>query len=177
MNRQPLLASLKTYQQSPFFMDEEQSHYDQLLTFINDNPRCFERDNHGHVTGSVWLINHDHTHVLLTHHKKLDRWLQLGGHADGDHLIHSVAMKEAQEESGIEGLSLVTEEIFDIDIHAIPNKCAYHYDIRYVIKAPQGAQYNVSEESHDLAWVALDKLTDYTTSRSVLRMAEKNRLV
>ncbi len=177
MHRKQLLKSLKDYLSGRFFMEEEQQHHGELIQFIHDNAHCFARENIGHVTGSAWLINHEHTHVLLTHHKKLGIWLQLGGHADGEHHIPTVALKEAHEESGIESLTFVTEEIYDIDIHAIPNKCTFHYDVRYLIKAPQGAQYIVSEESHDLAWVPLDKIEEYTTSRSVLRMAEKIRLL
>ncbi len=173
MHRKQLLDSLKLYVTSTFFMPEEQHHYEELIQFITDNPACFERENVGHITGSVWIINHEHTHALLTHHKKLGIWLQLGGHADGDPHIPSVALKEAHEESGIEELEFVTQEIYDIDIHPIPNKCTFHYDVRYLIRAPKGAQYVVSEESHDLAWVALDQMEEYTTCRSVLRMAEK----
>ena len=177
MHRNHILESLKQYLSSRFFMEEEQQHHDELIQFINDNPTCFNRENIGHLTGSVWLVNHEQTHVLLTHHKKLGIWLQLGGHADGDHHIPTVALKEAHEESGIENLIFVTEEIYDIDIHPIPNKCKAHYDVRYLIKAPQGAKYIVSEESHDLAWVPLDKIEEYTTCRSVVRMAEKLKLL
>ncbi len=174
MHRQALLKSLDLYHNSPFFMQEEQKDYDNFIRFITDNPGCFEREHAGHITGSIWLVNHDLTQVLLTHHKKFGIWLQLGGHADGDPHIPGVALKEAHEESGIEGLEFVTAEIYDINIiYSIPNKCKAHYDVCYLIKAPKEAQYTVSEESHDLAWVSFDKIEEYTTRRSVKRMAEK----
>ncbi len=173
MQRNHLLESLELFKNSPFFTDEERDDYETLIEFITTNPGCFERENAGHITGSVWLINHEGTHALLTHHKKLGKWLQLGGHADGDPHIPRVAMKEAVEESGIEGLTFVMEGIFDIDIHPIPNQCLVHYDVRYLIKAGPNANYTVSHESHDLAWVPLEKLSYYTTAQSVLRMAQK----
>jgi 8-oxo-dGTP pyrophosphatase MutT (NUDIX family) len=177
MHRQSLLKSLEEYLSGPFFTEEEKHHHVQLTQFITDNPDCFERGRIGHICGSAWIINHEQTHALLTHHKKLDSWFQLGGHADGDPDIPAVALKEAYEESGIEGLTLYGQAIYDIDVHPIPNKCAVHYDVRYLILAPYNAQYVVSDESHDLAWVPLNKITDYTSSRSVLRMAEKMRFL
>ncbi len=176
MHRKYLLESLSKYKDSTFFTKEEQQHHKDLIEFINANPDCFDRECVGHVTGSVWLINHEETHVLLTHHKKLGIWLQLGGHADGDPHIPQVALKEAYEESGIDELEFVFPEIFDIDIHPIPNKCVAHYDVRYLIKAGPNATYTVSHESHDLAWVSFDRIQEYTTHPSIMRMTEKMQL-
>ncbi len=177
MHRNHLLESLEFFEQSPFYTAEEHENYDTLIEFITANPGCFERDNPGHITGSVWIINEAGTHALLTHHKKLGMWLQLGGHADGEPHIPTVAMKEAREESGIEDLEFVIAGIFDIDIHPIPNKCLAHYDIRYLLKAGPHATYTVSPESHDLAWVPIEKLSEYTTAPSVERMARKMTLL
>ena len=173
MQRNHLLESLELFKNSRFFTDEEQEDYDSLIEFITTNQGCFERENPGHITGSVWIINNEETHALLTHHKKLGMWLQLGGHADGDPHIPTVAMKEAVEESGIEDLEFVIEGIYDIDIHPLPSKCLAHYDIRYILKAPPNAIYTVSHESHDLAWVEIAQLSEYTTAPSVERMARK----
>jgi len=173
MQRKQLLNSLKEYKESRFFSPGEEAQYTQLITFINANPGCFSRENPGHITGSVWLVNYDLTQVLLTHHKKLGQWFQLGGHADDDPHISSVAMKEAQEESGIESLRFLDEGIYDIDIHAIPNKCIAHYDIRYLIQAPKNAQFTVSDESHTLAWVSFENIPRYNGDLSIMRMVKK----
>ena len=145
----------------------------QMIDFIKRHPACFDRNTIGHVTGSAWIVSDDLYKALLTHHKKLNLWFQLGGHADCNSNIEAVALQEAYEESGIEHLKIMIPGIYDIDIHAIPNACTYHYDIRYLIKAPADAQYTVTEESHDLAWVPIEDIHKYTTDRSVLRMAEK----
>lgn len=100
-------------------------------------------------------------------------WCQLGGHNDGDHDCQRVALKEAHEESGIAGLSLMHPDIFDIDIHPIPGSCAFHYDIRYLVQTPADARYTVSPESHDLAWISFETIAHYTKEVSVLRMNEK----
>lgn len=177
MKRNHILTSLNLYRNSAFITPEELQTYDQFVAFINSSPECFERDNEGHVTGSAWVVSHDMTHVLLTHHKKLGIWIQLGGHADGSSHMPTVAMKEAQEESGIADLTFVMEGIYDIDMHLIPNKCSAHYDIRYIIQAPPAAVYKVSHESHDLAWVPLEKLSSYNNTPSLMRMAEKVSLI
>jgi len=100
---------------------EEQVAKRQMLEFLDACKDCFERSCRiGHFTASSWLTNADCTKVLLTHHKKLDRWLQLGGHCDGDANVMRVAIKEAREESGIDRIVPLQEDIFDLDVHLIP---------------------------------------------------------
>ena len=172
MHRNVLLKQLKLYRSTSLCTPEEQHITQQFIDFINNNPNCFERSNKGHITSSVWIINAQKTHALLTHHKKLDIWVQLGGHNDGQIDCKKVAAQEAFEESGIQDLIFLHEDIFDIDIHAIPGPCAYHYDIRYLMQA-KNDQFIISDESHDLAWVPFDKINDYSKEASVVRMNEK----
>lgn len=151
---------------------------EKFLEFVCSEPRCFERSLlHGHVTGSAWLVDKEGVNVLLTHHRALNRWVQLGGHADGDPNVMRVAWREAMEESGLTDLENVSLEVFDIDIHEIPAKgevpAHLHYDVRFAFRAAGSTQFVVSEESHDLAWVPIADISKYTTSRSMLRMAEK----
>jgi 8-oxo-dGTP pyrophosphatase MutT (NUDIX family) len=122
-------------------------------------------------------VNATGCEVLLTHHRKLDRWLQLGGHADGDGDVLGVAMKEAEEESGLTDFSHVGHGIFDIDIHLIPERkgepAHFHYDVRYVLRANGCLDFTVSEESHDLRWVKLDGVKTLTSEPSMMRMVAK----
>ncbi|MGO1068163.1 NUDIX hydrolase [Lysobacter sp. CA199] len=131
----------------------------------------------GHFTGGVWLVDRAGRRVLLTHHRKLGRWLQLGGHADGDRDLAQVALKEAEEESGLTGLS-VEPELFDLDRHWIPERREvpghWHYDLRYVVHVGDSEDYVVSEESLDLAWREIAELLDDPGSDdSMRRMARK----
>ena len=131
----------------------------------------------GHFTASCWLVDRSGSRVLLTHHRKLDRWLQLGGHADGDRDLAQVALKEAEEESGLAGLS-VEPAIFDLDRHWIPERGDvpghWHYDARFVVHAGEDERYVVSEESHDLAWREIAPIAqDETADASLRRMARK----
>ncbi|MCF6235779.1 MAG: NUDIX hydrolase [Gammaproteobacteria bacterium] len=149
-----------------------------MVEFVNQYPNCFDRElSIGHITGSAWVVDLDRSHVLLTHHRKLDRWLQLGGHSDGDPNTLEVALREGREESGIEEISPVTEEVFDIDIHLIPARKNepehYHYDVRFLIEADRNTPFVVSEESHDLAWVPLDEVEKLIDEASILRMLKK----
>lgn len=141
-----------------------------------DNP--FRRERlAGHFTASCWLVDRAGERVLLTHHRKLGLWLQLGGHADGQRELPLAALREAEEESGLPGLR-VEEAIFDLDRHWIPEHKAvpahWHYDVRYVVRAGDDEAYVVSEESLDLAWRRIDELAaDAATDASVQRMARK----
>lgn len=131
----------------------------------------------GHFTASCWLVDASGQRALLTHHRKLGLWLQLGGHADGERDLRVAALKEAGEESGLAGLS-IEPEIFDLDRHLIPEHkgvpAHWHYDVRYVVRAGEDDVYVVSDESHDLAWREIAELaTDPLADASVRRMAGK----
>lgn len=130
----------------------------------------------GHFTGSAWLVSADGQRALLTHHRKLGRWLQLGGHADGDHDLSAVALREAQEESGLPALRLASQEIFDLDRHWIPERGAvpghWHYDVRYVVMAGSDERFAVSEESLDLAWREVADIA-LQQDESLQRMAKR----
>lgn len=177
MHRNNLIVLLEEYSKSSLFTTEELPYLERFKKFIATTPQCFERSTRGHITGSVWILNHDGTNALLTHHKKLNIWVQLGGHADGDPDIKMVALKEAHEESGIEDFTFMLPGIYDIDVHALPNACEYHYDVRFLLQAAAGSDFKVSEESHDLAWVDLNDIQQYSPERSVLRLAEKLRII
>lgn len=132
--------------------------------FLDSHVDVFQRRHRvGHFTGSAWLVSADGMRVLLTHHRKLDRWLQLGGHADGDADLARVALREAEEESGLKGLSVVPE-IFDLDRHPIPARGDepehWHYDVRYVVRTGLDERFVVSPESHALAWLEVAGLVD-----------------
>jgi 8-oxo-dGTP pyrophosphatase MutT (NUDIX family) len=155
----------------------EHATVERYQRFVADNPSCFERSLAiGHATGSAWLVNRAMTHVLLTHHRKLDIWVQLGGHADGNSDLLDVALREAREESGIDTLDVISDCLFDIDIHEIPERGSeaahLHYDARFALRATTD-KFAVSDESHALEWVEVEKLADKTTEPSMLRMADK----
>jgi 8-oxo-dGTP pyrophosphatase MutT (NUDIX family) len=177
MHRANLITQLQLFEQSSLCTVEEKHTAAHFIDFVNTSTACFERSNKGHITSSIWIVNAAKTHALLTHHKKFHLWIQLGGHNDGEVDCKTVALKEAEEESGIKGLTFLHEGIFDIDIHTLATPCHAHYDVRYLLQAPENTSYLVSEESHDLAWVPFDQMSTYTLHSSVLRMNEKAKLL
>src|SRR5262245_2750695 len=149
MHRRPILNALEHYAASH---PQELALVERFVRFVRSEPRCFERDCwSGHVTGSAWLVDRSGSRVLLTHHRKLGRWLQLGGHSDGDPDSFAVAQREAREESGLivepvthaglrhgEPVGEPFGELFDVDIHPIPARGDEpehaHFDARYALR-------------------------------------------
>ena len=158
---------------------EEAATVDLFLALLADAENPFLRERlAGHFTASAWLVDGSGRHVLLTHHRKLDLWLQLGGHADGEPDFAAVAMAEAREESGLDGLSLEDDAIFDLDRHWIPEHKGvpphWHYDVRFVVRATGSEEFVVSDESHALAWRDIASLVDDEgADASLRRMARK----
>lgn len=152
----------------------------RFVEFLAAYPDAFARTLAcGHVTGSAWLVDRAGERVLLTHHKKLGIWVQLGGHADGDPDAFRVARREAEEESGLADLAPVAPDVFDVDVHEIPARGAepahLHWDVRYAFRATGSEIFRISDESHDLAWIEIAALETVTREESMLRMARKWR--
>jgi len=188
MHRPAILNIIDSYQRewgrlatalaAPYDAAAEAAVLDRFRAFVTATPDCCERDSPlGHLTGSALVVTSTLDQVLLTLHRKLGKWLQLGGHADGSPLLHEVAMREANEESGLNSLHFLPYEMalsvqqgtasagilapmpFDFDAHAIPARpgepAHVHYDVRFLIVANHLDPLIISEESKDLRWFAV----------------------
>jgi 8-oxo-dGTP pyrophosphatase MutT (NUDIX family) len=175
MHRNPLITLLSQYDP---LAPEEQSTKIRMLDCIKTYDNCFDRSLFiGHITASAWLLNKDLTKALIMHHAKLDMWVQLGGHCDGNPNPLQVALKEAQEESGIQNIEPIHDGIFDIDIHFIPATPKepehYHYDVRFLLRVTGDEKYIQNEESKALRWIGKEAHELPTQAHSILRMFEK----
>ncbi len=154
-------------------------HRERMLALLAV-PECFERSCFpGHFTGSALVVSADGSRALLHHHRFLDKWLQFGGHCDGDEDVLRVAQREAEEESGISGLIVTSRRPFDIDIHAIPGNSKRgepaheHFDLRWVLIAPEDATPTVSDESHELRWFSPEETLALPIDQGLRRLIEK----
>jgi len=186
MHRRPLLKMLTRYQKK--YPDEELVTR-RIRKLAEDFSNCFERDClPGHITGSAWILSPDHTQCVLLHHGRLARWLQPGGHADGQSDIVAVARREAQEETGLISLKIVcdnNQEVvpLDVDVHWIPARLDAdgnllepgheHHDLRFLFVAGAKQTLKISDESNDLRWFTQDEVRAITDEASVLRMLAK----
>ncbi len=161
------------------FNKQEAIFTEQMIAFVKEHSDCFERTLLiGHVTGSAWIVDKSRQFTLLTHHRKLDKWFQTGGHCDGDSDVLNVALKEAQEETGLTDIEVISSDIFDIDIHEIPERkgipAHLHYDVRFLLEADMNEPLTISSESSDLAWVAISEVQKLNDSESIMRMVLKS---
>ncbi|HEY5228121.1 MAG TPA: NUDIX hydrolase [Opitutaceae bacterium] len=173
----PVLALLREHAALPLGAGEAQA-VAQTLQFAESHPdfllrSCLE----GHLTGSAWVVSADRRQTLLTHHRKLGKWLQLGGHADGDPDLLAVALREAREESGLTRIAAVSRSLFDVDRHLIPARGSepahWHHDLRFMIEADPSELLVISSESKDLAWVDVAAVTSLNPEESMARMVRK----
>lgn len=154
-----LRAELERYDASDA---SEERHREAMVDLLSE-PEAFSRAHFGpgHFTASCYVIDAA-GRLLLHHHRRLDRWLQMGGHVEGDESPEVTALREGSEESGLRDLALVTEGIFDLDIHAIPAARGEpdhdHYDVRFLARTSSPDAITLDRaESNDLAWVTLDR--------------------
>lgn len=183
MHRKPLRELLDRYEARH---PEEAACVARVRALVAARADCFERScPPGHVTGSAFVVSADGRRTLLVHHRKLDRWLQPGGHADGESDVAQVALREAREETGLDALAFVgpggEPTPFDLDVHEIPARpgepAHEHHDVRFLLVAAAGQEARASEESHAVRWFDLDAIGSgaLAVDESVLRMARKAR--
>jgi 8-oxo-dGTP pyrophosphatase MutT (NUDIX family) len=176
LDRELLIKTLTSY------VSDFREEHDYIPAFLEllKHPRAYYRDHlPGHITASALIVDEKAEHILLLHHKKLNRWLQPGGHADGDENIIDVAKKEVTEETGLQKF-VVHSGVFDVDIHNIPGRPDFpehrHFDIRFLFQTKGKAELMINEESNAFKWVPLATVSDVTVGGdSILRMAMKAR--
>jgi len=175
VHRSHLRSLLQIYHpQDPF----EIMYKVRMLKFLGVHPDCFERScAPGHFTASAWLLDHEGARALLMHHRKLDIWVQPGGHCDGEGDLLVVAIKEAEEESGLVDIAPLEAGIFDIDIHEIPARpgepAHLHYDVRFLLQVRSDQALIQNIESKELRWFGKDRGALPNQNAGILRLFDK----
>ena len=156
-----LLAQLRAYEPDDAL---EAGHRTLMLDLLASAADPFARGHFvpGHFTASCYIVDGE-GRLLLHHHRRLGRWLQMGGHVDGDELPETAALREGREESGLADLELL--DLFDLDIHTIPAAKGEpdhdHFDVRYVVRTRTPEAITLDRaESNDLAWVTLGRAAE-----------------
>jgi 8-oxo-dGTP pyrophosphatase MutT (NUDIX family) len=150
-----------------------QAAREQILRFVDGHPDALRRScTEAHLTGSALVVDPAGPRVLLLHHAKLRRWLQPGGHADGQANLAAAALAEATEETGLPGLAVAVPAL-DLDVHRVapPGEAPHlHLDVRFVVLARPGSEPRGNHESTDLRWVDPQGLADYDIDEGLRRL-------
>jgi len=171
-----IINNLNNYQ---CYDELEKTHINFVLNFIKNHKSNIGRENnYGHLTASAWIINKDKTKVLLIEHKKLNRWLQPGGHVENsDNSLFDAAYREAKEETNLKSITPLSKDVFDIDVHLIPGrkkeKEHYHLDVRYCFFANEKEILKLSSEVKNVKWFLLSEFTKIENESSITRMIKK----
>lgn len=156
---------------------EEQSSIDLFNDFLMNAGSLTKAQEIGHFTASAWIVNNTRDMVLLTHHAKLNLWLQPGGHMEEGEDIFEAALREASEETGLKSLRLLSDKLYDIDAHLIPERRGerehFHFDLRFLVEADAAEKLQISAESKDLKWLPFSDIPRFNNSPSILRMVDK----
>jgi 8-oxo-dGTP pyrophosphatase MutT (NUDIX family) len=178
-SRNLILADLDRYAEA--WPDHDSTLQRRYREFVARTPDCCLRTHlAGHCTGSAFISCPYGQRVLLLFHPFLQRWLQPGGHADGDPDLLAVATREAVEETGLPYRDLLPYRgriPLDLDIHSIPARAHepahWHYDLRYLLVASPDLPLSPETPDLRLEWVPLDGVPERTQEESVLRMVRK----
>lgn len=152
---------------------DAERHRATILDFVDAHGDALHRScRTGHLTGSALVVDAAGQRVVVLHHRKLDRWLQPGGHCDGDANLAAVALREASEETGMAGLRVLPVAV-DLDVHEVapPDDGPHlHLDVRFLVQAPPDAEPEGNHESNEVRWVTLDELAALDVDAGTWRM-------
>jgi 8-oxo-dGTP pyrophosphatase MutT (NUDIX family) len=174
-----LLEELRRYGAAD---DEERADVARVLELLASGSRPLHRGHYlpGHITASAYIYDRATRQLLLHHHRRLDRWLQMGGHVEEGESPREAALREAREESGLEGLALAVDRIFDVNVHAIPagkgEPDHSHFDVRFLVSPGSETKVRLDpEESLDLRWFDLEEAERRMNEPAAARVIGKIR--
>lgn len=180
MITEKIIGDLKKY--TPV-NEQEEKDVSAMLGFLEGGHSCFSRENiAGHMTASAWIVNKERTKTLFCYHNLYDSWSWIGGHADGETDLLKVALKEAEEETGVKAVP-VNGEIFSVEILTVSGhikKGEYvsshlHYNITYLLEADENAPLKIApDENSALKWLYFDEIKKASTEKWMIeRVYEK----
>lgn len=157
------------------FNEQEREDREEILRQMEQADHILTRDNrNAHITVSAWIMDRDRKKVLMAYHNLYQSWAWLGGHADGDADLKAVALKEIREESGLESVRFVTEDIFSLEILTVDGhekRGSYvpshlHLNVTYLLEADPELPLRIKEdENSEIGWIGVEEIERRSTEK------------
>lgn len=165
------------------YNEQEEKDKDTMLQYINNFDNILTRENEfGHFTASSWILNKERTKVLMIYHNIYQSWAWTGGHADGESDLLGVALREVQEETGVENIKPLENDIFSLEIvcvngHVKRGKYVsshIHLNVTYLLEADESEMLRIKEdENSGVKWVDIDKAVELSNEEWMKKIYQK----